>query len=91
MSHKACTWFSLIADSHHQGRGAKTQVKAALAGSNTVKGKLNLLCKIGADDYAERCLALKSALTKAQSDGHLGKNVYDKASGLFRPGTGWEE
>ncbi|WAD28840.1 hypothetical protein OS670_21350 (plasmid) [Pseudomonadaceae bacterium T75] len=80
-----------IADIHHQARGGKQQVKDSLSGANTVKGKLELLCNIGAKDYPERCLALKSALMQAQSDGYLGKSVFDKASGLFRPSAGWED
>lgn len=80
-----------IADIHHQGRGTKQQVKDALANASAVKGRLELLCKIGSEKYPERCLALQGALKEAQRNGSLGKQVFDSASGLFRPSSGWEQ
>ena len=92
-------WYSLngvsdlictaIADIHHQGRGTKTQIRDALSSASTVKGKVSALCRVGEADYAERCATLKAALAKAESDGHLGVSVFDKASGLFMPSEGW--
>lgn len=78
-----------IADIHHQGRGTKSEVRAALANGNTVEDKLNLLCKIGEANYGPRCDTLKKALSQAKKNGWLGISVFDKASGLFRPTNGW--
>lgn len=93
------TWYGLngvsdlicaaIADIHHQGRGTKQNVKDALAKANTLKGQLDQLCKIGSEKYPDRCLALRDALVEAQQEGFLGKQVFDRASGLFRPSRGW--
>ncbi|WP_133793209.1 hypothetical protein [Prosthecobacter fusiformis] len=80
-----------IADIHHQGRGTKTQVKAALAAGSTVQKKLDALCKIGGESYASRCATLKRALAQAKADGHLGISVFDQGSGLFKPTEGWLE
>lgn len=77
-----------IADIHHQGRGTKTQVREALRAA-TVAGKVTALCRIGETGYAERCSKLRRALDKAKEDGLLGISVFDTASGLFRPTTGW--
>ncbi len=88
MSDLVCT---AIADIHHQGRGTKTEVRSALASSSTVSGKVAALCLIGESKYASRCATLKKALKDAEKDGHLGISVYDKASGLFRPATGWPD
>ncbi|GAB6140676.1 hypothetical protein JCM14076_14050 [Methylosoma difficile] len=78
-----------IADIHHQGRGTKTEVRNALLSANTVQGKVSALCKVGQDNYAERCATLKQVLAKAEADEHLGISVFDKASGLFKPNQGW--
>jgi hypothetical protein len=78
-----------IADLHHQGRGTKTEVRAALAAGNTVQEKVNALCKIGEASYGSRCATLKRALAQAQRNGHLGVSVFDRASGLFMPVSGW--
>lgn len=95
------TWYGLdgaadvvcaaIADIHHQGRGKKTEVKAALNVGTSVKKQVEALCKIGCDSYAERCTTLKKALAQATQDGHLGISVFDRASGLFKPSTGWPD
>ena len=92
-------WYSLnevsdlictaIADIHHQGRGTKTQVRAALASASTVQGKVSALCKVGESIDAQRCATLKQALAKAAADQHLGISVFDQASGLFKPNAGW--
>jgi hypothetical protein len=79
-----------IADIHHQGRGSRVEVQGALASSSTLDGRLAALCRIGAANYAQRCSTLQSALAKAKADGYLGKHVFDKASGLFRPKAGWQ-
>jgi hypothetical protein len=78
-----------IADIHHQGRGTKTEVRAALASGSAVREKVNALCKIGEANYGSRCATLKRALAQAQRDGHLGVSVFDRASGLFMPASGW--
>lgn len=78
-----------IADIHHQGRGTKTEVRAALSSASSVQEKVSALCNIGAAQYPERCKTLKQALTKAANDGYLGVSVFDKASGLFKPNQGW--
>jgi hypothetical protein len=78
-----------IADIHHQARGKVTEVRHALSSASTVQGKVNALCKVGQADHAPRCATLKEALSKAEADGHLGKTVFDKASGLFKPNEGW--
>lgn len=78
-----------IADIHHQGRGKRVEVKNALSSASTVQGKVNALCKIGEDRFPVRCATLKQSLAKAETDGHLGISVFDKASGLFRPNEGW--
>lgn len=77
-----------IGDIHHQGRGTKTHVREALK-ANSVSGKLTALCRIGEASYAERCQTLRNALAKFKEDGLLGTSVFDTASGLFRPTTGW--
>ncbi|AXQ29522.1 hypothetical protein D0B54_12825 [Solimonas sp. K1W22B-7] len=77
-----------VADIHHQGRGSKTEVRAALGKSGLVK-QLTELCRIGAGSYPERCASLRKALDKAKADGLLGSAVFDRASGLFKPSTGW--
>ncbi len=77
-----------IADIHHQGRGTKTEVREALAQSNTDK-QLDALCSIGEKDYSARCKTLKSALEKARKDKLLGVSEFDRASGLFQPLAGW--
>ena len=78
-----------IADIHHQGRGTKTAVRAALASASTIKGKVSALCNIGRDVHGPRCDTLKQALAKAQENQSLGVTVFDKASGLFKPIDGW--
>jgi hypothetical protein len=78
-----------IADIHHQSRGTKTEVRNALSSASTVQGKLNALCKVGQAKHAPRRATLKQALAKAEAHGHLGKSVFDKASGLFKPNDGW--
>ncbi|HEY1050193.1 MAG TPA: hypothetical protein VGE39_10580 [Prosthecobacter sp.] len=82
-----------IADIHHNGRGSKAQVTAALKAGATVAQKVEALCQVGADNeaYKERCATLKKALAAAKKAGHLGVSVFDKASGLFRPASGWPE
>lgn len=91
-------WYSLdgqsdlictaIADIHHQGRGTKTEVRAALR-KPTPAERLDALCRIGEQKFAERCKTLRSALEKARKDKLLGSQVFDRASGLFRPAEGW--
>jgi len=98
MRNRYAAWYGLdgesdlvctaIADIHHQGRGTLTQVRAALQASTTV-AKLTALCRIGEDNYASRCETLRLALRRAQQNGLLGTSVFDRASGLFRPATGW--
>lgn len=78
-----------IADIHHQGRGTKAEVQKALLSANTVKGKVDALCKVGEAKFPERCATLKEALAKAEADGCLGISTFDQASGLFRPKNGW--
>lgn len=95
------TWYNLdgvsdlictaIADIHHQGRGTKTQVRSALSAGATTAKKVEALCKIGEANYAGRCATLKRALAQAKEAGHLGTSVFDKASGLFKPISGWPE
>jgi hypothetical protein len=86
MSDLICT---AIADIHHQGRGTKTEVRDALGAGSTVQKKVDALCKIGEAEYGSRCATLKRALAQAQRDGQLGVSVFDKASGLFKPASGW--
>lgn len=78
-----------IADIHHQGRGSKTQVRAALQ-LPTLAQQLEALCRIGEARYPERCQTLKTALEKAREDQLLGQHVFDRASGLFRAVDGWD-
>lgn len=77
-----------IADIHHQGRGKKIEVRAALA-LDTPARKLDALCQIGSENYAERCQTLRRSIRAARAAGELGNSVYDRASGLFRPSAGW--
>lgn len=78
-----------IADIHHQGRGTKTQVRAALK-LPTLAQQLEALCRIGEARYPERCQTLKTALEQAREDQLLGQHVFDRASGLFRAVEGWD-
>jgi hypothetical protein len=70
-----------IADIHHQGRGKKTQVRAALQSHNP----LSALTKIGEDKYPERCKTLRKTLKALEADGKLGKQKYEPAHGVFVP------
>ena len=78
-----------IADIHHQGRGTKTAVRAALKVGNEA-AQVEALCAIGAEKYASRCATLRKEIRKATAAGTLGRSAYDRASGLFRPAGGWE-
>lgn len=77
-----------IADIHHQGRGTKTEVRKALA-QPTFDEQLDALCRIGEASHDQRCKTLRTALAQARTDGLLGQQMFDRASGLFRPAAGW--
>ncbi|HKY30776.1 MAG TPA: hypothetical protein VJM12_22845 [Pyrinomonadaceae bacterium] len=68
-----------IADIHHQGRGKKSQVRAALQSSNPVSA----LTKIGEDKWPERCASLRRSLAAFERDGKLGRHKYEPAHGVF--------
>lgn len=70
-----------IADIHHQGRGTKAQVRAALQSNKP----LAALTKIGEDKYPERCKSLRNTIASLESDGKLGKQKYEPAHGVFVP------
>lgn len=71
---------AIVADIHHQGRGKRTTVKAALAESNKVKA----LLAIGASGNAERVEALKTRIKKWQDAGALGIKKYDASLNEFQ-------
>jgi hypothetical protein len=70
-----------IADIHHQGRGKKPQVRAALQSSNPI----NALAKIGENKYPERCRSLRKIIKTLESAGKLGRHKYEPAHGVFVP------
>jgi hypothetical protein len=78
-----------ICDIFHQWRAQPWEVRTALRSAGRDDDRaVQALLKLGADDYPERCKALARALHRAQST-PLGKSVFDRASGLFRPASGW--
>ncbi|MDH5833398.1 hypothetical protein [Luteimonas kalidii] len=79
-----------IADIHHQGRGTKSEVRAALSLSGEAN-RLAALCRIGEQKYSERCVSLRKSLNDAETQGTLGASIFDRASGLFKPASGWIE
>lgn len=78
-----------IADIHHQSRGTQSEIRSALTGSSSDSEQIDALCRIGISKYSERCKTLSAELKAAKSAGRLGRTFYDKASGLFRPKSGW--
>jgi hypothetical protein len=82
MSERYARWYPLdgesdivcaiVADIHHQGRGGRAAVRAALASSN----KVNALLRIGASAHAERIETLKARIKKWKDAGILGSKRY---------------
>ena len=89
MSERYAAWYDLdgetdvvcaiIADIHHQGRGKKSAVRAALATGNKVKA----LLQIGKSDYPERIEALTERIEKWKSAGAMGTKRYQVALNEF--------
>lgn len=70
-----------IADIHHQGRGKKSEVQAALDSNKP----LAALTKIGEAKYPERCESLRKTIAALEKAGKLSKHKYEPAHGLFVP------
>ncbi len=71
---------AIVADIHHQGRGGRTAVKAALARPDAETA----LLAIGADKYPERIATLRARLKTWRDAGKMGDKAYDAASNEFR-------
>ncbi len=70
---------AIVADIHHQGRGKRPAVKAALAASN----KVNALLAIGASNHAERIETLKGRIKKWKDASILGTKRYHASLNEF--------
>jgi hypothetical protein len=68
-----------IADIHHQGRGTKTAVRAALRSND----KLKRLLRIGADSHRSRVEALEARLKKWIRARKMGQKTYHAAQNEF--------
>jgi hypothetical protein len=68
-----------VADIHHQGRGTKTAVRAALRS----RDKLAKLLRIGAGSHQSRVEALEARLRKWTRAGKMGQKVYHAAQNEF--------
>lgn len=89
MSERYSAWYGLdgqpdtvcaaIADIHHQGRGKKAEVRAALK----EKDPLLALTKIGEGKYPERCKTLRARLRKWVDAGEMGTKRYDAGLNQF--------
>ena len=89
MSERYARWYSLdgksdvicaiIADIHHQGRGTKAAVRAALGASNKVKA----LLEIGKSNHPERVSALTARIKKWTDAGVMGAKKYRAALNEF--------
>jgi hypothetical protein len=71
---------ALVADIHHQGRGKRPAVKAALAESN----KVNALLTIGASAHSQRIDTLKIRIKKWKDAGVLGTKKYNASLNEFQ-------
>jgi hypothetical protein len=58
-----------VSDIRHQGRGTPDQIKAALASSNTVDGKMAALREIGATSHADRIATVKKHVATLHQEG----------------------
>ncbi len=70
-----------VADVHHQGRGRRADVQAALQHADPVAA----LTRIGEDKYPERCRSLAATIASLTAAGKLGRHRYEPAHGLFVP------
>lgn len=71
---------AIVADIHHQGRGSRNTVKAALGESN----KVSALLAIGASNHAPRIEALKGRIKKWKDAGILGTRKYRASLNEFQ-------
>jgi hypothetical protein len=70
---------TIIADIHHQGRGRRAEVQAALNASN----KEQALIEIGSDNYLSRTKELARKIDSLRSQGKLGSKKYNEALNEF--------
>jgi hypothetical protein len=68
----------LIADIHHQGRGSKTRVKAALDSSDPIESLITIN-----PNYKSRIKNLRKVIKELQDRGKLGSKSYDAANSEF--------
>ena len=73
------TIVAVIADIHHQGRAAKTAVRAGLASSTPEEALLGL----GEAQYPERVSTLRTNVRTFKAQGRLGRKHYRAASNTF--------
>jgi hypothetical protein len=70
---------AIIADIHHQGRGTKKAVRAALSAPNQQEA----LLEIGSDKYPERIATLSARIQKWKDAGAMGRKTFNPALNEF--------